>query len=276
VANTQTIPFVPSPLIAAMNLEQSLCFYLSSLELMAVCVLPPMLLSIVGLSLFRKAIPFRFLKQSHDVTGPFFSTLGTVYGIFLAFVFTVTWQAYSTTSTNVVQEARYLRDLYFVTKAFPQPTQGELQQLLREYRNSVVNDEWKTMQKGEASPRTIQLLQEIGAAYLRIKPNNEQEKDFFRTSISYLTTMNSLRASRIDDSSSGLPPVLWFVLLVGAVATIGLSYLFEAQNFWLQAILTILLTGVICMTFCIIIDLDFPFTGGTTISAESFQSIEMN
>jgi len=259
-----------------MNLEQSLCFYLSPLELMAVCVLPPMLLSIGGLSLFRKAIPFRFLKQSHDVTGPFFSTLGTVYGIFLAFVFTATWQAFTTTSTNVVQEARYLRDLYFVTKAFPQPRQGELQQLLRNYRNSVVHDEWKSMEKGVASPKTIQLLQEIGDAYLRLKPSNDQEKDFIRTSISCLTSMNSLRASRIDDSSSGLPPVLWSVLLVGAVATISLSYLFEAQNFWLQAILTVLLTGVICMTFFVIINVDFPFTGSTVVSSESFQSIEMN
>jgi len=232
-----------------------------------------MLLALVGLHLFRKAVPLRFLKQSHDVTGPFFSTLGTVYGIFLAFVFTATWQAYSTTSTNVVQEARYLRDLYFVTKAFPQPTQGQLQLLLRNYRDSVVNDEWKSLEKGEANPRTIQLLQEIGNAYLRIRPSNDQEKDFFRTSIEYLTTMNSLRASRIDDSSSGLPVVLWFVLLVGAGATIGLSYLFEAQNFWLQSILTILLTGVICMTCLIIIDLDFPFTGASKISSESFHLI---
>jgi len=263
-------------MIASISLEQSLCFYLSPLELMVLCVLPPMLLSVLGLSSFRKVISLRFLKQSHDVTGPFFNTLGTVYGIFLAFVFTATWQAYSTTSTNVVQEARYLRDLYFITKAFPQPTQGELQQDLRNYRDSVVNDEWKSLAKGEDHPRTIKLLQEVGNAYMRFKPSTDQEKDFFRTSIDCLTTMNSLRASRIDDSSSGLPPILWFVLLVGAVATIGLSYLFEAQNFWLQATLTILLTGVICMTFSIIIDLDFPFTGATRISPESFQRIEMN
>jgi len=259
-----------------MSLEQSLCFYLSPLELLAACVLPPMLLSVFGLYLFRRAISFRFLKQSHDVTGPFFTTMGTVYGIFLAFVFTATWQAYSTTSTNLVQEARYLRDLYFITKAFPQPAQGELQQRLRNYRDSVVNDEWKTMAKGEANPQTIQLLRQIGYAYLGFKPGNDQEKDFFHTSIACLTTMNSLRASRIDDSSSSLPPVLWLVLLVGAASTIGLSYLFEAENYWLQAILTIVLTGVICLTLCIIIDLDFPFTGATKISPESFQRIEMN
>lgn len=263
-------------MIGAMSLEQSLCFDLSMVELLALCVLPPMFLSLIGLYLFRKAVPLRFLKQSHDVTGPFFSTLGTVYGIFLAFVFTATWQAYSTTSTNLVQEARYLRDLYFVTKAFPQPTQGDLQQLLRNYRDSLVNDEWKCLEKGEASPRTIQGLQKIGEAYLRFKPSNDQEKDFFHTSIECLTAMNSLRASRIDDSSSSLPPVLWLVLLVGAVATVGLSYLFEAQNFWLQAILTIVLTGVIFLTFYIIIDLDVPFIGGATISSEPFQRVEMN
>jgi len=262
-------------IIAAISLEQSLCLSLSPLELLALCVLPPMLISILGLYLFRKVVPVRFLKQNHDVTGPFFSTLGTVYGIFLAFVFTATWQAYSTTSTNVVQEARYLRDLYFVTKAFPQPTQEDLQKLLRNYRDSVVNDEWKSLEKGEASPRAIQFLQEIGETYLHFKPTNEQEKEFLHASIEYITAMTSLRASRIDDSSSTLPSVLWLVLLVGAVATIGLSYLFEAQNFWLQAILTILLTGVICMAFYIIIDLSFPFTGATTISSESFQRIEM-
>jgi hypothetical protein len=263
-------------MMAAMSLEQSLCFYLSPVELLAACVLPLLLLSVLGLSFFRKVISLRFLKQSHDVTGPFFCTMGSVYGIFLAFVFTATWQAFSTTSTNVVQEARYLRDLYFVTKAFPQPTQGDLQQHLRNYRDSVVNDEWKCMQKGEASPRTIQLLQKIGEAYLRFKPSTSQENDFYHTSVQCLTTMNSLRASRIDDSSSGLPEVLWVVLLVGAVATIGLSYLFEAQNFWLQAILTILLAGLICMTFYTIMNLDFPFTGSTSISSESFQRIEMN
>lgn len=259
-----------------MSLEQSLCFHLSPLELLAVCVLPPILLSVLGLAFFRKVISLRFLKQSHDVTGPFFCTMGTVYGIFLAFVFTATWQAYSTTSTNVVQEARYLRDLYFITKAFPQPTQGELQKLLRNYRDSVVNDEWKSLAKGEENPKSVHLLREVGNAYMRFKPSNDQEKDFFHTTIDCLTTMNSLRASRIDDSSTGLPPILWFVLLVGAVATISLSYLFEAQNFWLQTILTILLTGVICMTFYTIINLDFPFTGGTTISSEAFRCIEMN
>jgi hypothetical protein len=112
-----------------MSLEQSLCFYLPPPIMFACCVGGPMLLALLGLCIFRKIVPLSFLKQNHDVTGPFFSTLGTVYGIFLAFVCSSTWQAFSSTSNNLVQEARYLGDLYFAAKAFPQPQQKELQQL---------------------------------------------------------------------------------------------------------------------------------------------------
>lgn len=258
-----------------MSLEQSLCFYLPPPIMFACCVGGPMLLALLGLCIFRKIVPLSFLKQNHDVTGPFFSTLGTVYGIFLAFVCSSTWQAFSSTSNNLVQEARYLGDLYFAAKAFPQPQQKELQQIIRDYRDSLVNDEWKTMQKGEASPKSTELLHQLGIAYLHIKPDTDSEKEFLHVSVQYLTQIANLRASRIDDSSSGLLPIIWLVVLLGAAATIGFSFFFEAQNFRLQSVMTVLLIGVICMTFVMIIDLDFPFTGGTTISPEPLQRLEM-
>lgn len=264
------------PLLSSMSLEQALCYHLSPLALVTVTVLVPMALSILGLILFRKIVPFRFLKESHDVTGPFFCTLGTVYGIFLAFVVSATWQAFSTTSSNLVQEARYLNDLYFATHAFPQPMQGELQNLLRSYRDSLVNDEWPSMAAGEESPKSAALLRQIGRAYLSYKSNPDTDREFFRVSVEYLTEIASLRASRIDDSSSALPPLLWIVLLLGAVATVVLSFLFEAKNFWLQSTMTMLLTAVICMTFYSIINLDFPFTGPVAISPEALQRIPMN
>ena len=258
-----------------MSLEQSLCYHLSPLMLFVVCVVVPMLLSFFGLWFSRKIIPSHFLNQSHDVTGPFFSTLGTVYGIFLAFVVSTMWQQFSTTESNLVQEARYLGDLYFAAKAFPQPDQEKIQQLLRDYRDSVVNEEWKSMEKGEANPATARLLEQIGEAYMHYKPSDASETPFLHDSITSLASMAGLRASRIDDSSSGLLPVLWFVLLVGAVITIGFSFLFGAHNFTAQAVMTMLLSGVICLTFFAIVSLDFPFTGATTVSPEPLQRLNL-
>ncbi len=262
-------------LASSMSLEQSLCFHLPQTALFAICVICPMLLAFCGLWISRRIIPAHFLNQSHDVTGPFFSTLGTVYGILLAFIVSTTWQQFSTTQANLVQEARYLGDLYFATKAFHAPAQQELQQLLREYRDSVVNEEWPCLAQGRANPNTSQLFKQIGYAYIRFKSSDATEGAFLQESLHNLVIMAGLRASRIDDSSSSLLPVLWCVLLLGACVTIGFSFLFGAHNFTAQAVMTILLTGVISMAFFTIINLDFPFTGSTTVSPEPLQNLEM-
>ncbi len=262
-------------LAVSLSLEQSLCYHLSSAELFLFCVVGPMLLSLLGLWISRKILPSHFLNQSHDVTGPFFSTLGTVYGIFLAFVVSTTWQEFSKTQSNLVQEAHYLGDLYYAARAFPEPIQGNLQNLLREYRDSLVNGEWKTMEKGEANPQSHQLLEQVGYIYMQYKTADPSESSFLHESIQNLASMAGLRASRIDDSSSGLLPVLWFVLLCGAIATIGFSFLFGAHNFKAQAVMTMLLTGVISMTFFTIITLDFPFTGACIVSPEPLQRLKM-
>ncbi len=260
---------------SSMCLEQALCYYLSPVELFGLCVILPMILAFLGLAISRKVIPSRFLNQSHDVTGPFFGTLGTVYGIFLAFVVSTMWQQFYNTQSNLVQEARYLGDLYFSAKAFPQPDKEKIQTLLREYRDSVVNNEWKTMEMGEACPATAHLLEQIGEAYMDYKPSKPSEQPFLDDSIQSLSSMAGLRASRIDDSSSGLLSVLWFVILVGAVITIGFSFLFGAHNFKAQALMTVLLTGLICMAFYTIVSLDFPFTGSTTVSPEPLQKLNL-
>ena len=264
-----------TPLLASLSLEQSLCYHLAPIQLFLFCVAGPMLLSFARLWISRQIIPSHFLNQSHDVTGPFFSTLGTVYGIFLAFIVSTTWQEFANTQNNLVQEARYLGDLYFETKAFQHPMQEELQTLLRDYRDSVVNDEWKSMEAGEANPQSTELLKQIGTTYIHYKTTDPTENSFLHESLLNFSSMMGLRASRIDDSSSGLLPVLWCVLLLGAVATIGFSFLFGAHNFKAQAVMTMLLTGVISMTFFTIISLDFPFTGATTVSPEPIQSLDM-
>ena len=147
--------------------------------------------------------------------------------------------------------------------------------LLRKYRDSVITDEWKTMARGNASEETQKILEQISEAYMRAKTRDTSDNIFLNQSIQGLSSIAGLRASRIDDSSSGLLPVLWIVLLVGGSVTVGFTFLFGAHNFKAQALMTVLLTGVICMSIFIIINLDFPFTGDTTVSPEAFQNIKM-
>jgi len=261
--------------LAALSLEQTLVLDLSPFLLGVVCILCPAILALGGLLVTRKLIPAKFLSQHHEVTGAIFGTLGTVYGIFLAFIVATTWQYYSTTGSNLVQEARCLGDLFSNAQAFSPGFRDEVRGTMREYRAALVDREWKSLERGEADPRTEQLLDHLTDAYANHKVDNLAEGAFFHESVGNLNRLKELRASRIDDASSGLIPFLWCVLISGGVATVGFSFLFAPRNFLAQAIMTMLLTGVICLTLYTIVNLDYPFSGLVAISPEPLQKLKM-
>jgi hypothetical protein len=261
--------------LAALSVEQSLVLNLSPFLLGVVCILCPVILALAGLLVTRKLIPTQFLSQHHDVTGAIFGTLGTVYGIFLAFIVATTWQFYSTTGSNLVQEARCLGGLYSNAQAFPPEFRDEVRTLMREYRDLLVNQEWKTLERGQADPQTEQLLIQLTDCYASHKVDGLAEGAFFQESVGNLNRLKELRSSRLDDAASGLIPFLWCILLAGAVATVGFSFLFAPRNFFAQAIMTMLLTGVICLTLYTIVNLDFPFSGLVAIPPAPIQELQM-
>lgn len=258
-----------------MSAEQYLVMHLSPFLLGVVCILCPVILVYFGLFLARKAIPHRFLSQHHDVTGAIFGALGTIYGIFLAFIVATTWQYYSTTGANIVQEARCIGDLYSNAKASPQEFGDQIRKILRDYRETLVNEEWKSLARGKANPAATQLMAQLSDAYVSHKVQDASEGAFFQESVQNLNRLKELRASRIDDSSSGLVPFLWCVLLAGGVATVGFTFLFAPSNIHAQAIMAVLLTMVICLTLYTIVNLDFPFSGLVAISPEPLRELDL-
>ena len=263
------------PLLAALSLEQSLALNLSPFLLGVVCIFFPVALALVGLFVTRRLTPHQFLSQHHEVTGAIFGALGTIYGIFIAFIVATTWQYYSTTGANVVQEARCLGDLYSNAQAFPPEFRDEVCGILREYREALVTREWKSLERGKGDHQTAQLLGRLTDSYANHKVGGLAEGAFFQESIGNLNHLKELRASRLDDSASGLIPFLWCVLLAGGAATVGFSFLFAPRNFFAQAIMTTLLTGVIALTLYTIVNLDFPFSGLVAISSEPLEKVDM-
>ena len=258
-----------------MSLEHSLVVHFQPLQLILLCIIGPIVLAVLGLFLLRKVIPPDALSQYHDIAGPFLNTIGALYGIFLALIVASTWQFYSTTAANVVEEARCLQSLYLDSEAFPKDFRDSAHQLLRDYRDALVTREWKTIQRGESDPKCTELLHAITAAYAHFKVGDASEAAYFHESVKNINTLQSLRSSRIEDSGSGLLPFLWGVLIAGGIATVCFSYLFGARKLHAHAVMTILLTGVVCLALYTIVNLDFPFTGLVAIGPDAFERLIM-
>jgi len=105
------------------------------------------------------------------------------------------------------------------------------------------------------------------------KVTDASEAAYFHESVKNINMLQSLRASRIEDSGTGLIPFLWGVLLTGGMATICFSYLFGARKLHAHAVMTVLLTGVVCLALYTIMNLDFPFTGLVAIGPDAFERL---
>lgn len=257
--------------------EQWIAFHLSTLQQALFCLLVPALIAGIGLLVVRKMVHAHFLRQHHDMAGPFFNTLGAIYGIFLAFIVSNTWHYYDQTNSNIVQEARYLESLHNNTAALHEPFRNRIRQLLAQYRDDLVTKEWPALARGKNSPEATGSLKSLTEAYAAQQLSGQaSDGPFFNASVHNLEAMKGLRASRVDDAASGLLPFLWVILIAGAILTVGFSYLFGAQNFATHAVMTMLLTAVIALAFYTILTLDFPFTGPARISADAFSRLNLN
>lgn len=265
----------PSP--TPLTVEQWIAFHCSPSLQAVICILGPVLLAGLGLFLVRKTVHTHFLRQHHDMAGPFFNTLGAIYGIFLAFIVSNTWHYYDQTNSNIVQEARYLESLHNNTAAIHEPYRSEIRALLRGYRDTLVRKEWPCLARGESSEEATATLKSLTEAYASLQlSGKDSDGPFFSGSVHNLEELKGLRASRIDDAASGLLPFLWVILIAGAVVTVGFSYLFGAQNFATHAVMSMMLTAVIALAFYTIMTLDFPFTGPAAISPDAFAKLNLN
>lgn len=256
-----------------MPFAQRLILNVPPLFLGALIVIIFAFLSVSGIFLMRRFINHKKLKVHNDIAAPLFGTLGAVYAVLLAFVVVITWQNFDRSNQNAEREANYLADLYTDAESFSAPTKLQARILFQEYAKAVVNEEWKTIVRGEASPRAEETIKKIWLLYSNYTPKTLNEQVFFQESVQKLNQLCELRRMRILDSRIGIHPLLWFVLILGGAVTIIFSFFFGTENLGAQIAMTVLLAVVIALILFTILELDFPFSGSVSIRPEAFKRI---
>lgn len=259
-----------------MPLAQQILIGIPSVVLGLVMVVGGVLLAVWGLVIARGFLPHHKLKTHNDVTGPIFGAMGTVYAVLLAFVLIVVWENFDKSKANVQNEADCLGDLYRDAEPFLPSFRQEVRILLAEYAGTVINDEWKTMVRGEASLAVEGIVKKMFVLYSSYLPRNPTEQAFFEESVDKLNQLEDLRTMRLMDSRSGINFLLWFVLLGGGAVVIVFTFFFGIENFKTQLITTVLLTVLISLFLFTILSMDYPFTGEISISPAAFKQITVN
>jgi len=234
------------------------------------------LYSVIGVLVVRRFVHPDKLKVHHDVADPMLGAVAALYSVLIAFVAITVWVSFDKSNSNVQLEANYLADVYRDSEALSPDFHQKVATILREYRQAVVDYEWKTMARGEMSPEVEKIMNQIWAMYTNYQSKTRTEQSFFDESVRKLNSLRELRRERIMSSRNGIEPLLWLVLVVGGLSTISFSFFFGTKNIKAQIIMAILLSILISLILFTILEMDFPFTGSVAVSSEPFRMVLLN
>jgi hypothetical protein len=229
------------------------------------------LVSVLGLLLTRPLV--RWLgPPENDLANYFLSAVGVFYALLIGLIAVAVWESFSSVETVTTSEAMAISQMYRDLEGYPSPEREILRGDLRRYVVNVIEDEWPRQQRGEA-PKSMRLVHEMVLRWVRFEPKTEGQKVMHAECMRQLNAFLGYRRERIEAIDSGLPSVMWFVVVAGAFITIGLTYFFRGQSRRLHIALTAALSTMVGLVIFLIVALDRPLVGKVSVQPDGFRDI---
>jgi hypothetical protein len=233
-----------------------------------------LLLTLVAVVVVRRLVSHESLARHHDVAGFVYATIGVTYAVILAFVVIAVWENYSATREVADQEAAAVGVLYRLANGFPDPQRAAAQEGALAYAEAVVTVSWPAMERGEGlSPQTSAALNDLFAVYEKPAFVAAVNPEQYAESLRQLDAVSSARRARVLASQSGLPTVLWVVLLGGGVLVVAFAFLFGVESPYSQGAMMGALTITIAMLLYVVADAQHPFQGSFMVKPEGMESV---
>ncbi len=224
----------------------------------------------VGLLWVARQSPWneRFAREvrAHDEA---FEFLSTAYAVLLAFVVIQAYTSYNDAKSGAETEAEAVLQMSRTVEAFAPDQLERLEGLLVCYGRAVINYAWPAMQEQEASPVVNDWGTRFRQEALRTQVNSFVQRASFRQLLTEQDRRIEGRRTRLAEAVRVVPTPLWFVLMLGAVLTIGWVILGSSRrgSFLVQAAVVGSVAAMVASVLLLVWFLDHPFaeeSGGIT------------
>jgi uncharacterized protein DUF4239 len=196
-----------------------------------------------------------------------------LYGLVAALTAVNVWTRHAQVTDIVSSEATAIAGLWRDLGGYPQTERDAMREVLRGYTIQIIEHAWPEQRQGRVPRKGVELLDRFQAQLFVFEPASESQKILHAETLSAYNRMIEVRRQRLDAVNSGLPGVMWFVLLPGAMGCLLLSLFFPIEEPKFQAVLVAGLAGFVAMVLFVIISLDRPFHGAMAIPPDSYQLV---
>jgi len=230
-------------------------------------------LSLIGLFFARRFLlpRFHYSEGINDAVSGTVQAIGVFYGITVGLIAVGVWNTNASSSDLVSREASAVSGLYRDVGGFPSPLREDLSGKLREYLDVVINQEWPEQKKGKDPIVGTLLLNDFQSKLFAYDPSTPGQIALHSEALHAFNNLNDARRLRLNAVDNGLSGIMWGVIWVGAVISIGVAYLFNIQDAKMHALLIGLMGGFLGMVLFMIVINDKPFYGAVSISPDPYQ-----
>src|SRR3954454_8831542 len=179
-------------------------------------------LSAVGMLIVRRRAPAGTFFEDPIPGGAVYTVVGTAYMVILAFVFFIAFESYGGAKSDAEEEATATLAMYHAAGPFAPAARAELQGQVICYAREVISDGWAAMrEKGGGSPVVDARVSAMEASAEQVPVNDPKQAAGFEHWFALNEERRHGRQGRIGEASGLVPPVVWLILIIGAVVVIA-------------------------------------------------------
>lgn len=229
----------------------------------------------VGLQLLvRWRFGVDLLAPNQEVAGFKYAVVGVAYAVLLAFVVIVVWNEFEDTERSVEAEAERFYNLHRNSYNFSEEIGKKTRQALIAYAIEVRDSDWPLMERGiPGSTSAAEAYTRLSLAVGQTKPDDIGLLPSVNHAINLMQQIADLRLERLSDVGGHMTSVIWAVLLLGALVTLGYPAFFAARSVAVQILMTAGLAAIIGSTLFLTISLNYPFSGPERLSPEPINNV---
>lgn len=200
-----------------------------------------------------------------------FKSIAGYAAIFISFSLVQAQGNLRTAEEAVKREASAFNNVDRVLLRFGDPAFAALHPALTAYGRTVIDKEWPLLARGERSPEATAAFAVLARGGYAIIPHDAGETAIFSEFVRLLNELSDLREARLGNTELGLPSLFWatngaLTLLLFFLA--GLVTPAPDRTIQMRS-----LTAAIALLLSLVIILDLPFCGETSVSPQPIENI---
>jgi Protein of unknown function (DUF4239) len=238
-----------------------------------ILIVPTTAIAMAGPFVTRRYVELSRLRTNNEVAGFKFATVGVLYAVLLAFAVVVVWERFNQADSEVAKEAGAASTIYLLTGGIDEDHGATIRAATTEYLDAAIAKDWPAMARDTDSPDVTKALYGIYGAVLKFDDPGPNERAVIAEILRQVDGVSDARRERLVSADGVTPSVIWVVLFVGAVVTIGFTFFFGTENIRAQALMTGALSVMIFAGLWTIVAIDHPFAGTVKVGPEALVAV---